>query len=243
MSDTSQANPTADDPGTSAAAAADVSQVPPSPPWVAAARMLLAVALGVVVPLLLMLQAHTAIQNLDEHLSVSGQLAELGKSLPAPVLKFSSGNDYALYSLAMIEASNFRGLLNKQRMKVAVIHIGFAIASVGILFIVLGFDKGGIEFTGGVDAKTTLNLKVAGSGLAVFVLGSGLAGAGGLMPNQYTTAGMPQYVALLGEAPPGAAAASPLTFKALSPEQIRHCLEGMADEASMNQCLVARMKP
>jgi hypothetical protein len=216
---------------------------PTSPLWFTAVRMLLAIALGVVVPLMLMLQAHTAIQNLDEHLGVSGQLADLGKSLPAPVLKFSSGNDYALYSLAMIEASNFRGLLNKQRMKVAVIHIGFAIASVGVLFIVLGFDRGGLEFSGGVDAKTTLNLKVAGSGLAVFVLGAGLAGAGGLMPNQYTTAGMPQYVATLGEPPLSPAAASPLPFKTLTSEQVRHCLEGMADEASMNQCLVVRMKP
>ena len=209
--------------------------------WVGIVKTLLAAFLGIVIPLTLMAQAHTAIKDLDEHLSVSAQLSDIGKSLPASVLKFESGNDYAMYSLAMIEASNFRGLVNKQRMKVAVIHIGFAIASVGLLFIVLGFDQGGVEVIGAMESNASVNIKVAGSGLAVFVLGAGLAAAGGLLPNHYTTAGMPDYVAFIPKANTAQLATSAFKFKAITKAQAKNCIEEMADQDSMNSCLQSDM--
>lgn len=196
--------------------------------WVRLARLVLILILGLVAPTVLLYQAHEAISNLDNEMGSSIQVELLSKAMPAPTQGFNSANDYALFSLALVESNSFRALINKQRMKIAVMHVGFAIASVGLLFIVFGVDQGGIEAGG--EAKTVAwNLKIASTGVAVFVLGSLLAGAGGLIANPYETAGIPGYAGT---------SRSPATPSVLKKATVQLCIDKTVDEKNMTACIL-----
>jgi hypothetical protein len=97
------------------------------------------------------------------------------------------------------------------------------------LFIVLGIDAGGIELAGGVKESATINLKVASSGVAVFVLGASMAAAGGLLPNKYTTLGVPGYVAKAHISSMDGRSLQELSTTcekdAATPEDIRRCVQ------------------
>jgi hypothetical protein len=107
--------------------------------------------------------------------------------------RYESPNDYAMLLSTYLEASNQRVMLNKHRMKIAVINVGFAVICIGLLLLVLGVDAGGIEVSGSAKDVATVNLKVASSGVAVFVLGAGMSAAGGLLPNEYRTVSLPGF--------------------------------------------------
>ena len=192
------------------------------------ARPLLAVVLGLLVPLALLFQAHEAIKQLDDLVDASSQIEAVASAMPAKTRSFASANDYAVFSLALVESSNFRALANKQRMKIAVIHIGFAVASAGLLFIMLGVDQGGVEASATAEGKVGYNLKIASTGLAVFVLGASLAGAGGLLPNQYSTAGIPGYGGMPMQLEPETN---------LKHDEVSACVKYTADDNSLNICL------
>lgn len=116
------------------------------------------------------------------------------KSIPAKLAKLTQPDDYTLYALIYVETSNRKVMLNKQLMKMAIIHIGFAVISVGMLLLLLGIDGGGMDFEGehtGIGAK--INLKIASSGVLVFVVGATMAALGGLLINQYKTADIPPF--------------------------------------------------
>lgn len=155
--------------------------------------LVVAVLLGVVLPGLLLTLAYQAIGRLDDQLVVGADLNATAKSLPAPLQVFDSPNDYAFLLVAYLEAGNQRVMANKHRMKIAVMHIGFAVSCVGLLLMILGIDAGGIEIGGSAKDVASVNMKVASSGVAVFVLGALMAAAGGLVPNRYTTLGVPGF--------------------------------------------------
>ncbi len=86
-------------------------------------------------------------------------------------------------------------MLNKQSMKLTIIHIGLAVISVGMMFIILGINDGGGE--GGVKLSgIDFNFKTVSSGLAIFIAGA-LMASGALINNIYTTAAVPGYVQIL----------------------------------------------
>ncbi|MCJ1958667.1 hypothetical protein MUB10_27560, partial [Klebsiella variicola] len=72
-------------------------------------------------------------------------------------------------------------------MKLTIIHIGLAVISVGMMFIILGINDGGGE--GGVKLSgIDFNFKTVSSGLAIFIAGALMASGGALINNIYTTA-------------------------------------------------------
>jgi hypothetical protein len=173
--------------------------VPPPQPRAATrntlhiARTAFVVVLGIVLPLVLLTLAYQAVSRLDDQLVSGVDLAATAKSLPAAAQQLESPNDYALLLVTHLEASNQRIVSNKNRMKIAVMHIGFAVCCVGLLFVVLGIDAGGFEI-GTAKEMGGVNVKIASSGVAVFVLGGAMAAAGGLLPNRYSTLGVPGFI-------------------------------------------------
>jgi len=159
-----------------------------------------AVLFGVLLPALLIWQSYQAMGRLDDLREQPSQIAAPALALPAEILQFRTANDYAIVGLAILEGVNYRALLNKQRMKVAVMNIGFAISCIGLLLLVFGFDSGGYEISGSSESLGSVNIKVASSGIAVFVFGAAIAAAGGLIPNTYQTLSLPSMGAVQVEA-------------------------------------------
>ncbi|CAB3752410.1 hypothetical protein [Paraburkholderia humisilvae] len=101
-------------------------------------------------------------------------------------------NAYALASFVFAEHSNYGVVHDKQRMKIVVMQIGFAVSSIGIMFILLGVNDGGAEVTA-ETAGTKIDLKTASTGLVAFLIGAGMAYGAGIIPNEYSTVGVPTY--------------------------------------------------
>jgi len=160
------------------------------------ARLLAFLVLGLALPTVLIFQAHESMGRMSEVASDGNDIATVLRSLPASVQNLRSQNDYALLSIAMVEASNQRTMLTKQRMKMSVMHIGFAVISLGLMMLVLGLEAGGVEVIGGPSQSLSLNLKTTSTAVTAIVLGAAMSAAGALMPNQYTTVSVPPYAPL-----------------------------------------------
>lgn len=151
-----------------------------------AVRAIATVLLGIVMPLYLLLSAHRTVVGLDQAVTSAADLSQVASSLPDPVKRFSSGNDYSLLFSAYVEQGIQRTALNRLRMKSAIMQVGLAISCVGLLFIVFGIDGGGLEASAPLSEKVGVNIKIATSGALVFVLGALLSAGGGLMPTTHT---------------------------------------------------------
>lgn len=147
---------------------------------------------GIIFPLALLSQAFFAVRSAD--FQANFDTIGIEKSLPAQMVKLARPEDYTLYALVFVETSNRKVMLNKQMMKMAVIQIGFAVISVGMLLLLLGIDAGGIDLDGEHKALgAKLNLKIASTGVVVFVIGATMAALGGLLINQYKTIDIPRF--------------------------------------------------
>lgn len=148
---------------------------------------------GVIVPLALLSQAYLGLSSLSSQ--VSGVLQKQNSSQifrDARVL-LHDANDYALFSLISAERTNHAVVTNKQIMKVAVMQIGFAVISIGVMFIILGINDGGAE--GGFEASgLKFDLKTGSTGAVVFVIGAAMAAAGGIIKNDYQTVPIPGFI-------------------------------------------------
>jgi len=172
------------------------------------------VVLGVLFPVLILAQAFlglaSLIRNIDRSLD-QDQVVEVFKRVQ-PAVK--TANDYALYSEMFAENVNQTIVTNKQIIKVVVIEIGFAAMSLGLMFVLLGFNDGGGE--GGVSwGEIRIDFKTASTGALVFLVGAAMATAGGVLKNEYKTVPLPEYLAL--------GPASPSDQETQSLEMFRKC--------------------
>lgn len=157
-------------------------------------RLTAVLFLGLLLPAVLLFQAHQAMGRMSEIASDGNDIASVLKSLPAGVQQLRSQNDYAILSIAIMEASNQRTMQVKQRMKMSVMHIGFAVVSLGLMMLVLGLEAGGVDITTGQSPQSlALNLKTTSTAVTAIVLGASMAAAGALIPNPYTTVSVPSY--------------------------------------------------
>lgn len=156
---------------------------------------------GLILPVFLLIGAYSHLTGIDEKINRVDTSQELQNNYTALKGNLASANDYILYSLMFIEQSNQRTMLNKQSMKIAIIHIGLAVMSVGMMFIILGINDGGADGTANLTG-ISFNIKTASSGLAVFISGALMASGGALINNLYTTASIPGYVQILTSSTP-----------------------------------------
>jgi hypothetical protein len=162
-------------------------------PWLTFVRLAAAVSLGLLLPLLLMFQAYQAESQTVDSMRKQTTLAEIVGGVPESMRRLDSPADYQLLMSIFLESSNQKVVLQKQLMKSGVIEIGFAVMSLGMCCILLGFDAGGLDGEFAAE-KIKAKFKIVSSGIAIFVLGAALAGAAGLLPNPYETIGNPPFI-------------------------------------------------
>jgi hypothetical protein len=109
-----------------------------------------------------------------------------------------SANDYALYSLLYVEHANQKTMINKQVMKSTVVHIGFAVISVGMMLIILGIKEDvGSSTEASVEGHgIKFDFKTGSTGVAMFCVGAIMATIGGVLKNDYQTSEIPKYISV-----------------------------------------------
>lgn len=146
---------------------------------------------GIIIPVLLIYNAHNNMQNLkiDDPVNRNPVVIFLqGKKT------IDSDNDYYLFSLLYTESANQKSLFNKQLMKISIMQIGFAIMSLGIMFVLLGFNDGGAEFKSGSKSNgLDLSFKSSSTGIIIFTIGAAMAATAGISKNSYSTVPIPSY--------------------------------------------------
>jgi hypothetical protein len=157
------------------------------------ARSLALFVFGVIVPTALLFQAYSGLNTLGDRVSRSVTDTSAAQTFSTARQSLHDANDYALYSVIAAERTNQLVVTNKQIMKISVMQIGFAVASLGIMFVVLGFSDGGAQ--GSMDAAGfKFDFKTGSTGAVVFVIGAAMATAGGVMRNDYQTVPIPGYI-------------------------------------------------
>lgn len=172
-------------------------------------RALIILAFGAIIPAVLVVQAYGAMKSMDSVVTTFHP-TKLAEILPATDSKkeVSSHLDYTFSALLFVESSNRNVMLSKQRMKMSVMQVGFAVISIGFMLIFLGIDAGGIE--GSLAAKEGAwsgSIKVASTGVVVFLIGAGMVTMGGVLRNEYATVGIPAYAEAGSPQYPGVKAA------------------------------------
>ncbi|MDH7975368.1 hypothetical protein QH494_24540 [Sphingomonas sp. AR_OL41] len=161
------------------------------------ARSAVIVIFGGLVPVMLMLQAYVGLSSLNAEVRGALSSRSVAQALAEAKPTLRSANDYALYSVIAAERANQSVVTNKQVMKIAVMQIGFAVASIGVMFIILGFRDGAVE-GGFATGALRFDLKTGSTGVVVFVLGAAMATAGGVLRNEYSTVPIPGFVQVEG---------------------------------------------
>lgn len=156
------------------------------------ARQLSILLLGIIVPLIALSLAFQNISTLSTSISFTSDPKSTVELLKEAKEIIKEGNDYYLFSLIYTEHANQNTMVNKQTMKVSIMQIGFAVISIGMMFIVLGIDAGGAEGTSDI-AGVKINFKTASTGVVVFVAGTTMATLGGVLKNDYGTVPIPKY--------------------------------------------------
>lgn len=146
---------------------------------------------GIVIPLFILIQAYIGLVSLGKDVNDGGG-NNISQTFIAAKPSIANANDYALYSLLYTEHANQKTMINKQIMKVSTMQIGFAVVSIGMMLIILGFNDGGATGTAEVSGMK-FDFKSGSTGVVVFLVGALMATAGGVLKNDYSTVPIPQY--------------------------------------------------
>ena len=220
------------------------SVVPKSPidRWIIVVRNFVVLPIiGILVPIALLTQAYISTGSLNATLFDSGDLKHVVDTwIPPKVQRLESPMDYSLYAVVFLELGNRQMMLNKQRMKTATIQIGFAVAFVGIMLLILSIDSGGIEAGGSAGSGLSFNVKTTSTGAAVFVLGAAMSAAGALVPNEYKTVAVPGYSTEGGKPADAQRGMRPSDLEDLQ-RTINICLKNSATEEDRQKCVVIQV--
>lgn len=156
------------------------------------AKHLSILLLGIVVPLAVLGLAFKNVSALSTSISYTSPPESTAHLLKEAKNTIKEVNDYYLFSLIYTEHANQKTMINKQTMKVSIMQIGFAVISIGMMFIVLGIDAGGAESTIDISG-IKVDFKTASTGVVVFVVGTTMATLGGVLKNDYGTVPIPEY--------------------------------------------------
>lgn len=148
---------------------------------------------GVIVPLAVLVQAYFTLRALADEVNYAVTPEGIVTTFSKAKQSIANGNDYALFSLLYSEHANQKTMANKQVMKVSVMQIGFAVTSIGIMFILLGINDGGVVGTGSVSGAS-FDFKTGSTGAFIFLAGALMSTAGGVLKNEYNSVPMPEYV-------------------------------------------------
>lgn len=150
------------------------------------------VLLGVLIPIIVLVQAYAGLDKLTSEVRQEGTTASLVETFKAVKHQASAPDDYRLFSLLYSEHANQKTMINKQVLKVSIMQIGFAVVSVGMMFIVLGIRDGGATGTA-EGGGLSFNFKVGSTGVLMILVGAAMSTAGGVLRNEYNTVPIPLF--------------------------------------------------
>jgi hypothetical protein len=156
------------------------------------AQQIAIVLFGIVFPIYVLFQAYQGITSLKDDVGYTTSVADLIKEFSDVGKNINGANDYALFSLMYVEHANQKTMINKQVMKAAIVHTGFAVISIGMMFIIIGINDGGIESSTG-SGSLKFDFKTGSTGVGIFIIGALMATAGGVLKNDYSTSKIPMY--------------------------------------------------
>ena len=157
------------------------------------AREIVVLLFGVVVPFFMLAQAYVGLSSLSNNVNYHQTTDNLVVSFEKAKKSLSNGNDYALFALLYTEHANQKTMINKQVMKISVMQLGFAVVSLGMMLILLGFNDGGATANASIS-EIKFDFKSGSSGIVVFVIGALMATAGGVLKNDYGTVPIPDFL-------------------------------------------------
>lgn len=179
------------------------------------------IVFGLLVPLSLLIQAYVAMTYLGDVIQESSGYP-LIKQMQGLQPQLRTPDDYRLVSQVLAESANQRTMINKQAMKISAMNVGFATISLGIMLILLGVK--GEEQMSATVLSATIDFRKVSTGALIFSVGAAITSAAALLPNQYSTVGMPAF------------SGSPVVPVELTDEQI--CARTFDGDPSMlKQCL------
>lgn len=148
--------------------------------------------LGIIFPAFTLLQAYAGLSNLREKVMAESDNVKLVQIYQEFKKNARSADDFRMFALLFTENANQKTMINKQVMKVSIMQIGFSVMSLGLMFVVLGINDGGANATGSFMG-VQIDIKKASTGVLVFLIGAGMATAGGVLKNDYSTVKIPMF--------------------------------------------------
>lgn len=181
---------------------------------------------GILIPVLILFQAYFGLSSSLDNVSESVKSGTGTALFNEASEKLVTGNDYVLFSLIYTENANQQVVTNKQIMKLSVMQIGFAVISLGLMFVILGFSDGGASGQG-QSGGLSFSFSTGSTGLAVVVIGALMATEGGVLKNDYSTVPIPSYLSSVSSSGgfPAQQAYSVCTEKA--GEEVEACFLGL----------------
>lgn len=166
------------------------------------AHIAIVIAFGALVPVALIALAALGLWHLERDFSpATDNFIQTLTDVQKVVSESKDVNSYALASFMIAEHSNASVVHDKQKMKIVVMSLGFAVLSIGMMFILLGVSDGGVDVKA-ESAGTKIDLKTASTGLVAFLIGAGMSYGAGIIPNEYSTAGVPSYAGIIAPSDP-----------------------------------------
>lgn len=183
---------------------------------------------GLLLPTLIAYNAHTKIETAQRTVEKATGTSFIFKLFDSRNELFEEPSDYSIVALADSERANLAVMINKQSMKLVVIYMGFSVMSFAMMFILLGFTDGPVNAVG-EGGGIKVDVRFGSIGAAVFVVGAGMAAAGGLLKNEYETVKLPNF---------GGA------DYVISPEidELMSGCAGLENEAATKECLRSVLK-
>ncbi len=156
-------------------------------------KSLSALLFGVVVPGIITFNVITSLSNLDDSINSKVELDEIAQVYLSVRDNLEQQNQYALIAYMFSAATNQNTLMNKQIMKTVVIHIGFAVLSFGVLFIILGINQGAITASGQIADSTSIDVKSGSTGAGVILIGAAMVTISAVDKNEFTGVALPNF--------------------------------------------------
>lgn len=155
-------------------------------------KLLATLILGFIFPIALIYQSYIGMQTLTSDFKATSKTESMIGEVQQLKQLIHNSNDYKFASLVFLENKNFEVMKRKQIMKVTVIQLGYAMMSIGLMLIMLGFEDKEHAISGGWDSFK-LDFKTGSTGALVVVIGAVMATLGGVLKNDYSNNPLPPY--------------------------------------------------
>ena len=154
--------------------------------------MFAVLTMGIIFPAIILFQAYAGLHEMQRYMYGGvddNALVHMFKKFREHA---NGSDDFRIFGLMFVENSNQKTMINKQAMKVSVMQIGFAIMSLGLMFIILGINDGGAKGSAEISSLK-VDIRKASTGVFVFIVGAAMATAGGILKNDYTASRLPNF--------------------------------------------------